>query len=111
MKLRRYSRGRGFLTVAGVLGATFVQLATARCNRAGPAPSVSTTLRVGVGALPQTSQQVGVRQIISGQSAEGLVKPQEDGRLRPNLAKGWSITSDELSMIIELRQDATFHDG
>jgi peptide/nickel transport system substrate-binding protein len=111
MKLRRYSRVHGLITVAGVLGATFVQLATARCTRAGPAPSVSTTLRVGVGALPQTSQQVGVRQIISGQSAEGLVKPQEDGRLRPNLAKGWSVTSDELSTIVELRQDATFHDG
>jgi len=68
-------------------------------------------MRVGIGGLPQQTPETGVRSLVGNGSSEGLGSPQENGRLRPWLAEGWSIAPDGLSVILRLRPNAKFHDG
>jgi peptide/nickel transport system substrate-binding protein len=52
-----------------------------------------------------------LRQFSSNFSLEGLVNLKEDGRPRPWLAEGWSLSSDGRSLAVRLRPNAKFHDG
>ena len=96
--------------LAGILGTFVVAFGTARCSNSGPTRPAQATLRVGVGGLPQQAAQSGLRQLTANASLEALITPQEDGRLRPSLAKGWSVAPDGLSVTLDL-QRAKFHDG
>jgi peptide/nickel transport system substrate-binding protein len=42
---------------------------------------------------------------------DALVFPDEEGNLKPHLAKDWSISDDNLTYTFQLREDATFHSG
>src|SRR5215471_6788116 len=89
-----------------------VLVATARCTHSGPISSpTATVLRVGVGDVAQLALQAGLQQYIGNLSIEGLVAPYEDGRPRPWLARSWTTSPDGLSLIVELRPGARFHDG
>jgi peptide/nickel transport system substrate-binding protein len=110
-RLREYFTARGITTSAGVLSAALVCVGTARCSHAGPPHPENTTLRIGVGALPQLTPQAGMGQIVGGQAAEGLARTQDDGRVRPNLAENWHVAPDQLSVVVDLRPEAKFHDG
>jgi len=112
IRVRLQSPATRFLVAAGgAFGAIFVIVATARCGRAGPASPVTTTLRMGVGGLPQQTQQAGLPALAGNLALEGLVVPYEDGRLRPWLAESWKTSADGLSVSISLRRNAKFHDG
>ena len=77
-----------------------------------PQPSVvDSTLRVGVGALPQQAPQAGLRQLVSSLALEPLASPTDDGRMRPWVLESWTTASDRLSVTLKLRPKAIFHDG
>ncbi len=40
-----------------------------------------------------------------------LLEPDEQGQLQPALARSWEISPDNLSIILNLRKDVSFHDG
>lgn len=40
-----------------------------------------------------------------------LVFPDEEGNLKPHLAKDWTVSDDNRTYTFELREDATFHNG
>ena len=113
--LHRHERrsGRRAACVVGVLGWLVMLIGTARCTRgAGPvASSPDATLRVGVGQVVLTAPQAGLRQVVGNLSVEGLVNLNEDGRPRPWIAESWATAPDGLSLTVQLRQQARFHDG
>jgi peptide/nickel transport system substrate-binding protein len=89
-------------------------LLAARCGQpAGPqdrsAPQV--VLTVGIGQLAATSEIAGLQQLKQILSREGLINFSEDGRPKPALAESWTLAPDRLSLTIQLRPNATFHDG
>jgi peptide/nickel transport system substrate-binding protein len=96
--------------VATLLG-LIVLTGTARCNRSGPITPPNTTLRVGLGGVPQLTNQSGLQQYLGNLSIEGLVAPYEDGRPRPWLAERWETSPDGLTLTVLLRRNARFHDG
>jgi len=94
-----------------VLGLLIVLGATARCSRSGPLASKHVeTLRVGVGRVAVAAAQSGLRQLTGNQTLEGLINFNEDGRPRPWLAENWSIAEDGLTITLQLRANARFHD-
>ncbi len=92
-------------------GVACVILGAVGCSKTAPTYSVSATLRVGVGGLPQLAPQAGLRQLVGNASLEGLVSTFDNGRLRPWLAESWATSTDGLSVVISLRRNANFHDG
>lgn len=42
---------------------------------------------------------------------ETLVRVDDEGRIVPGLASSWSVAPDGMSVVLELRDGATFHDG
>src|SRR6516164_8617537 len=96
------------------LGGLVVLISTARCGGASSGPSVSISsaaIRIGVGGVPQLTAQAGLQQVISSLSFEGLVRFHDDGRPSPWLAESWTTAEDNLSITLQLRKQATFHDG
>lgn len=92
----------------------FLLAITAGCGKAAsPTAKLSqpVVLRIGVGKFTAGNPFVGLQQVAGNQSFEGLVRFGPDGRPRPWLAKGWKIGSDGLSIDLELRPTAKFHDG
>ena len=85
----------------------------ARCSRGtGPVASrPDTTLRIGIGQVSVTAPQAGLRSLIGTLSVEGLVNLNEDGRPRPWIAESWTTAPDGLSLTVQLRPQAGFHDG
>jgi peptide/nickel transport system substrate-binding protein len=71
----------------------------------------SSTLRVGIGALPQQTSQAGLRQLVGNLSIEGLINLTDEGRPREWLAQSWSTSKDGLLVTVRLRENAKFHDG
>ena len=84
----------------------------AQCSSSGPTRSdKDASIRVGIGGLPQLSPQAGLQQLVGNLSFEGLVAFLEDGRPIPWLAEGWTVAPDGLSLTVQLRPQAKFHDG
>src|SRR5205823_14387634 len=103
---------RGVASFPRALALLLLSVGSARCGgTTGPATTPSPTLRVGVGGLALQSPQAGVRQLLNNLSAESLVNFNEDGRPRPWLAQSWSVAPDGLSITLQLRENARFHDG
>jgi peptide/nickel transport system substrate-binding protein len=104
---------RRTLSAFGVLAWLIVLTGTARC-RQEPGPHASgenTALRVGIGGLPLQAPQAGLGVVFSNLSVEGLVNLTEDGRPKAWLAESWATTPDGLSLTVQLRRQAKFHDG
>jgi peptide/nickel transport system substrate-binding protein len=97
----------------GVLGGLGVLVGTARCTRnPGLSQSIApSTLRVGVGGLPQQAADSGLAPLVGSLSVEPLAAPNDDGRMRPSLAKDWTTSPDGLSVTVRIYPGATFHDG
>jgi peptide/nickel transport system substrate-binding protein len=108
---RTQSIARRFPQLAiGVLGLSV--LAVAGCKNSIQRPQPQTvTLRVGVGGLPQQSPEAGLRQFVNSLTFEALAAPNDDGRLRPVLAEGWTLAPDGLSLTVRISPRAKFHDG
>jgi peptide/nickel transport system substrate-binding protein len=104
---------RRLAPLIGALGGLVMLISTARCGGAsGPSVSISSAaIRIGVGGVPQLTAQAGLQQVISSLSFEGLVRFHDDGRPSPWLAENWTTAEDNLSVTLQLRKQATFHDG
>lgn len=107
----RPRRARWVVSATTVLS-WLVLLSVNGCRaNSGRTLSESPALRVGVGGLPQQASQSGLRQFVASLSIEPLAFATEDGHLRPWLAQSWTTSDDGLSISIELRPEAKFHDG
>lgn len=84
----------------------FLAVASAQCARTGPATAshADTTLRVGVA-------QIEIKSLIQNLAVESLEKVQENGTLKPWLAKNVTTSPDGLTVTVELRPGVRFHDG
>src|SRR5262245_25871805 len=112
--MRRYvrARRRQVVTLGYALAWLLVLGSAARCSSSGPAPpSTGSTIRIGIGGLPQQTPQAGLQQVIGNLSSEGLVRFYDDGRPSPWLAESWATAPDNLSLVLQLRPQARFHDG
>jgi len=100
------------LQSVGVLICAVVSFAVGCSDRVAPAGArTDSTLRIGVGGLPQVSPQAGLRQVVANLSLEGLVNLNEDGRPRAFLAQTWTSAPNGLSLTLTLHSGAKFHDG
>jgi len=109
---RGRSATRHAASAVGVLSWIAVLMVSAQCGRQPPTAAASgATLRVGIGALPQTLSVAGVRQLIANLSLEGLVNLTDSGRARPFLAESWATSPDGLTLTVQLRREARFQDG
>jgi peptide/nickel transport system substrate-binding protein len=104
-KLVRVSRA-GVWVVLSVIAAACGQGQRPAITNVSPV-----TLRIGVGNISSGNPLGGLQQVAGNQSFEGLVRFGPDGRPRPWLAKEWKVGADDLSMTLELRPEAKFHDG
>jgi peptide/nickel transport system substrate-binding protein len=106
------ARRRQVVTIVQTFAWLLVLGSTARCSSSGPAPSsVGSTIRIGIGGLPQQTPQAGLQQVVGNLSTEGLVRFYDDGRPSPWLAESWTTAPDNLSLVLQLRSQARFHDG
>lgn len=97
-----------------VAAAAFFALLTARCGQStGPQENRASPviLTVGVGQVSAASEIAGLQQLKQILSREGLINFSEDGRPKPALAEGWTVASNRLSLTLQLRSNARFHDG
>lgn len=105
---RSRSRGRSwplFIPIVAVLSAAGCSPHTA------PASASPTVLRIGFGQVAGASETAGLRAAISNLTSEGLLIVQPDGRIVPWLAQSWSQSDDGRTVRIQLRPNATFHNG
>jgi ABC-type transport system substrate-binding protein len=93
------------------LSAVVIACSAARCGNSGPTTHKPFTLRIGLGGVPQQTPQIGLRSLTANGSSEGLLSPQDSGRLRPWLAESWTVAPDGLEVTVQLRRNAEFHDG
>jgi peptide/nickel transport system substrate-binding protein len=98
----------GVLTLVATLA---VVVSCRRDSRPTATSSFPTVLRVGVGPLSTTNPVDGLRQLSGLLSVEGLVRPSEDGRLQPSLAKSWTLAQSGRAVSVGFRSGVTFHDG
>src|SRR6476646_1318086 len=111
--MRQYAPAgwRRLVAVTQTLAWLIMLGSTARCGSSGPASSPpGSTIRIGIGGLPQQTPQEGLQQVIGNLSIEGLVRFYDDGRPSPWLAESWTTAPDNLSLTLQLRPQATFHD-
>src|SRR5204863_4773823 len=75
------------------------------------ASAASTTLRVGVAQLQETSQFAGLRQFAQILTMESLARVGEDGRMQPWLAESWTTEENGRIIRVKLRPGVKFSDG
>lgn len=69
------------------------------------------TLTIGFPEAKVVGAELGLNQLISGFTHEGLTQVTADGRAVPRLAEKWAWEADGLRLRITLRPGVTFHDG
>src|SRR5581483_11506486 len=74
-------------------------------------PAEPVTLRIGFGLAPLTSIDYGLGKAARNIATDPLVSDRQDGRTRPSLAAGWSVSPDGLIVDVRLRPSVKFHDG
>jgi peptide/nickel transport system substrate-binding protein len=95
-----------------VLGCLILPIALVGCSSTQQQSTAPVTLRIGVGNIPVSAPDAGLKQLIGGGlSQEALVAPADDGRVQPWLAEGWTTSADGLTVTVTLRDNAKFHDG
>ncbi len=78
------------------------------------APRTDIVLGMGIepaGLDPTIAAPVAIGQVTWQNVFEGLVTIDRDGKIRPQLAESWEISSDGLTYTFKLRQNVAFHDG
>ena len=63
------------------------------------------------GLDPTISAPVAIREVTWGNVFEGLVTIDKDGKIKPLLATGWTVSDDGLTYTFKLRPDVKFHNG
>jgi peptide/nickel transport system substrate-binding protein len=100
------------IAVAALVAATALWPAASR-------PTVhaadASTITIQLGAEPDTldPQKAGsaIEDVVGRYFGDGLVALNPAGKIVPDLAKSWTISSDGLLYTFNLRQDVTFQDG
>lgn len=81
-----------------------------------PALAARTSLSVGLSLEPPTLDPTAnpaepIRFVTNGNVFEGLTRIDEDGRVQPLLAQGWTVSEGGLRYAFHLRPGVRFHDG
>ncbi len=100
---------RGVAAVAAVSA-----LAFATVTGAGAAPRTDLVLGLSIeppGLDPTVAAPVAIGQVTWQNVFEGLVRIDRDGRIRPQLAKSWTVSPDGLTYSFALAGGVRFHDG
>jgi peptide/nickel transport system substrate-binding protein len=87
-------------------------VAAAACTSGTPPPAEGPVVaRIGVPEAEVSAPDMGLPQVASTLSAEGLTFRSNDGHARPRLAESWTVTPNGLTWRFKLRSAVTFHDG
>ena len=83
---------------------------------AAPAEAAKETLILGMSLEPPhldptAGAAAAIDEVVYSNVFEGLTRIDENGVVRPALAKSWKISDDGLTYTFALRQGAKFHDG
>lgn len=92
---------------------TALGLLTEACQRQ-PAPATAeppVAARIGVPEADVAASDMGLPQVATILSTEGLTSRGNDGRAAPRLAESWTQSPDGLTWRFTLRSGVTFHDG
>ena len=92
------------------IAALAVALATA-CGPGDRPEDAELVLSVGYAAAADAGVATGVDQLIDQLTREGLVRAGPDGHVEPMLADSWRVDPSGTIITVNLRQDASFHDG
>lgn len=85
---------------------------SAACGRpTPPAPLASDVLRIGAPESGFDAPDLGIRQLVTSFTHEGLFFIDDDSRPAARLARGWKWTPDHLRLQIQLRPDVRLPDG
>nr|CAD6407344.1 ABC transporter substrate-binding protein [Rhizobium sp. Q54] len=99
---------RFLLSAALVAGTAFAAV------QAEAAPKTSVTIGMSVeptGLDPTIAAPVAIGQVTWQNIFEGLTTVDRTGKVQPQLAESWEISSDGLTYTFKLRSGVTFHDG
>ena len=88
------------------IAAIAVAVTTAACVRDGTPEVGEVVLTVGYAVAPERQDEV-----VAVLTGEGLFRTGSDGHLEPLLAESWTIEDAGTTILINLRQDVSFHDG
>lgn len=82
----------------------------------GPEAANTDTLRVGItleppNLDPTSGAAAAVDEVVYANVFEGLTRIDAQGRVRPALAKSWSVSADGLTYDFALQSEASFHNG
>jgi ABC-type transport system substrate-binding protein len=85
----------------------------ARCDSRGdsPAPAPENTLTIGIPESTGGGPNVGMRELTTGFSLEGLTQVGVDGKATPRLAEKWAWENDYRRLRLTLRRGVVLHDG
>ena len=101
-------RRRAILRIwCGVLFLTSVSA----CQSPGNSPASPTVLTIGFPEGEVVGADLGLGQLITAFTQEGLTQISVDGRPLPRLAAGWQWEKEGLALRITLRSNVMFHDG
>jgi len=87
------------------IAAIAVAVTTAACVRGSTPDHGEVVLSIGYAAAGESGE------LIAPLTGEGLLRASPDGRLEPLLAESWEIDPAGTTILINLRQDVSFHDG
>lgn len=89
-----------------------LSVTTVACGDARPsAPPTRDVLRIGAPESGFDGPDVGIRFLVATFTHEGLFYIGDDSRPAPRLAQGWKWSPDHLRLLIQLRPNASLHDG
>ena len=91
---------------AAAIAAIAVVLTTAACGPGSTPEPGEVVLSVGYAAAAERRDEV-----IAVLTGEGLLRTGPDGHLEPLLAESWRIDDTGTTILVNLRQDVSFHDG
>jgi ABC-type transport system substrate-binding protein len=112
-----HGRGEGRRSSPAVVARLLAALAVAvaagcgSSDRGPRASPPSSTLRIGLGQTPATTQTSGLPQLAGLLTREGLFRAGEDGRMQPWAAESLALSDDGRSLTITLRPGVKFSDG
>ena len=95
-----------WLWLSVAIATIVVVVTTAACGRGSTPERGRVALSVGYAAAAERNDEV-----IAVLAGEGLVRTSPDGHLEPLLAESWTIADAGTTVLINLQQDVSFHDG
>jgi peptide/nickel transport system substrate-binding protein len=92
-------------------GVIFLSASTACGGRQDSVPASRSVLTIGFPEAEVVGAELGLGQLITGFTLEGLTQLGADGRALPRVAEKWEWENNGLTLRLTLRQGVSFHDG